>query len=417
MEAKNKKIYILGDSSGVMTEVANQLAFFGYAPETLQAVSDLPQGVGDEPQILIVDAPFLEDAEGIRTLKAIKETRGGFLRCFYASNGDDFGERLAAVRAGADAFFSPPIEVTRMVEKIDVLVSARIQKPYHILIVDDDPEQVAYYAFILQQAGMITSVALDPKQVIKVLIEAKPELILMDMYMPDCSGPELAAIIRQQEAFVSIPIVYLSVETNRDKQVAAISLGADDFLTKPIKPEHLITSVSIRAERTRSMRYFMERDSLTGLLNHTHLKERLMNEVMRAHRIEGSLCFAMIDLDKFKAVNDTYGHLVGDRVLKSLSRLLQERLRKTDIIGRYGGEEFGVILINTGIKDAMDIMNGIREDFSRIKHVCDAGCFIQTFSCGIAAYPKISDPVRLNEAADSALYRAKDGGRNLVVAD
>lgn len=298
---------------------------------------------------------------------------------------------------------------------IDTLIEEQEKEPFHVLIVDDDPEQVSYYALILQQAGMITSVASDPKTVLNVLVEAKPELILMDMYMPGCSGTELLAVIRQQEAFVSIPVVFLSVEDSEERKIDAIREGGDDFITKPAEPEFLITSITNRIRRTRDIRYFMERDSLTGLLNHSNLKEQLIREVLRGKRADSSLCFAMIDLDHFKKVNDTYGHLTGDKVLKSLSRILQERLRRTDIIGRYGGEEFGVILLNTTPENAVRILDEIRENFSRVRHQAEDNEFFVTFSCGIASYPSFDHPDELTGAADKALYEAKEAGRNRVI--
>jgi diguanylate cyclase (GGDEF)-like protein len=223
-------------------------------------------------------------------------------------------------------------------------------------------------------------------------------------------------MIRQQEAFVGVPIVFLSVETDEDKQFEAVSRGGDGFLCKPIRPHHLITAVSNRVERTRSMRFFMERDSLTGLLNHTHLMESLSTEVQRAERVGRPVCFAMIDIDHFKNVNDSYGHLTGDRVLKSLSRLLFDRLRKTDVIGRYGGEEFGIVMFNVDTENATRILNSIREDFSTIQHETGERRFTVTFSGGIASFPAYDGPGPISEAADKALYVAKEKGRNRIVS-
>ena len=322
-------------------------------------------------------------------VKKIKDDSNRQLSIIFFSDKDNFNIRHECVQAGGDDFFTIPLDVSRLIDRVDSLTNDENTNPYHVLIVDDDPEQVSYYALVLQQAGMITSVASDPKKVLDILSESKPDLILMDMYMPDCDGPELAAIIRQQEAFVSIPIVFLSFESNKEIQYEAIRHGGDDFLTKPIKPGFLISSVISKAERNRTLRYFMERDSLTGLLNHVKLKEALSNEVLRAERTEAELCFAMIDIDHFKQVNDVHGHMTGDRVLKSLSRLLQDRLRRTDVIGRYGGEEFAVILINTDQENSEKIMNDIRESFSQIRQVSSEGDFYVTFSCGIASFPGI----------------------------
>jgi CheY-like chemotaxis protein len=155
--------------------------------------------------------------------------------------------------------------------------------------------------------------------------------------MVACDGFELATVIRQQEEFVGISIVFLSAESNIGRQLFALRLGGDDFLIKPIEPDHLVSVVTSRVERSRVLRSFMVRDSLTGLLNHTAIKEQLEIQLARTRRLNGKLSFAMLDIDHFKTVNDTYGHSVGDRVLKSLSRLLQQRLRETDIVGRAGG--------------------------------------------------------------------------------
>jgi diguanylate cyclase (GGDEF)-like protein len=162
------------------------------------------------------------------------------------------------------------------------------------------------------------------------------------------------------------------------------------------------------------MRFYMERDSLTGLLNHTHLIHNLSKEIQRAERVGRPVCFAMIDLDHFKSVNDTHGHLTGDRVLKSLARHLQDTLRKTDIIGRYGGEEFGVVLFNVDLETAAKVMDKVREDFAAMPQESGDGKFSVTFSCGIASYPEFDGPGPINEAADRALYQAKAKGRNTV---
>lgn len=410
-------VFVCESNASLNEDLEEQLGFYGFSIKTVCSFSALQDLVQENPkQILLVDTNlFKSNEENPHRFGELKRIYSPYLFIIYLSEYNDFETRLQAVRAGGDAFFYYPVDVGRLIDKIDVMMNKDDFVPYHILIVDDDPDQVSFNALLLQQAGMITSVARDPKQVIKVLVESKPELILMDMYMPGCSGMELASVIRQQEAFVGIPIVFLSVETDVDKQIEALRMGADDFLTKPIKGEHLIASIKNRAERTRSLRYLMERDSLTGLLNHSNVKEQLSRELMRAKRAGSQVCFAMIDVDHFKKVNDTYGHLTGDRVLKGLARLLQERVRSTDIIGRYGGEEFAVILINTSLANAKKIIDEIRENFSQIKQQSDKEEFFVTFSCGLAGFPDFADPARLNDAADKALYQAKETGRNRVI--
>ncbi len=414
---QKKIIFVLGEHDLISKDLSEQLGYFGYTVQIVNNFSSLKEHMEEaNNELLIMNTNIIENKPmTAAAVKKIKDSSGRNLSIIFFSDKDNFKIRLECVRAGGDDFFTIPLDVSRLIDRVDSLTNDENTNPYHILIIDDDLEQVSYYALVLQQAGMITSVASDPKKVLDIMSEAKPDLILMDMYMPDCDGPDLAAIIRQQEAFVSIPIVFLSFESNKEIQLEALRLGGDDFLTKPIKPDYLISSVTSKAERNRTLRYFMERDSLTGLLNHVNLKEALYNEVLRSERTGAKLCFAMIDLDHFKLVNDEHGHMTGDRVLKSLSRLLQDRLRRTDIIGRYGGEEFAVILLNTDVENAHQIMDKIRESFSQIRQISSESDFYVTFSCGIAAFPQIKNASELNAAADQALYKAKETGRNRIV--
>ena len=299
--------------------------------------------------------------------------------------------------------------------KLDDLTNSHPPEPYRVLIVDDEPALGGLYSLVLRQAGMETCEIHDPFTVMAPLVEFRPDLILMDIYMPGCSGTELAAVIRQQEAYVSIPIVFLSVEADVSKQMEAMRRGGDDFLLKPVQPRFLVSAVTTRVSRSRILRNLMMRDSLTGLLNHTKTKEQLAIEVDRVKRLGHSISVAMIDIDHFKNVNDSYGHSTGDRVLRSLSRLLGQRLRQTDVIGRYGGEEFAVIMNGTHAEDAVRVLDEIRESFAQMVHYADGKEFRVTFSAGVAEAPPYADAENISEAADKALYEAKRTGRNRIV--
>ena len=332
----------------------------------------------------------------------------------FISGIDDLATRLLAVRVGGAGFFPKLVDVPLLVDVLDQLTGQRLPTPERILIVDDDRLAANLNAIHLRRRGMEVKVVTDPLTTIEVLSDFQPELVLLDMYMPTCTGMELASVIRQIEAFVGLPIVFLSAETDRDKQLAAVGLGGDDFLVKPIKPEHLISAVVSRTERYRKLRSVMMRDGLTGLFNHSTITDRLEQEVARAQRQKTRLSVVMLDIDHFKQVNDTYGHPVGDRVIKSLARLLTQRLRITDIVGRYGGEEFLVILPDTAPEQALPLVDKLREAFSKLIQHAGSGRFSTTCSAGIAGYPLWTEPAALKEAADQALYRAKRGGRNQV---
>jgi len=195
-----------------------------------------------------------------------------------------------------------------------------------------------------------------------------------------------------------------------------MSLGGDDFLTKPIKASQLVSLVTSRLERLRVLRSFMIRDSLTGLLNHTAFIQYLNQQVNRCRRSNIRMALAMLDLDHFKKVNDTYGHAFGDTILKGLSRMLKQRLRRSDIIGRYGGEEFVALLLDATPANAFRVMEDIRNHYANLQHVAgDGGVVTVTFSCGIATFPEFPTANQLSEAADKTLYLAKGSGRNKVL--
>ncbi|MCJ2542908.1 diguanylate cyclase [Thermostichus vulcanus] len=412
-------IYLVDDDPELAEDLALQIGYFGYDVVRYHNSTDLKEAVLQQlPAAILTDITFSEgDSAGIEMISALRKQLGSNMPpVVFMSLREDLTARLEAARAGGKAYFTKPVSVPSLVDKLDELTRAHPQEAYRVLIVDDESHLAVYYSLILQRTGMVTQVVTDPFDLIPVMSEFNPDLILMDVYMPHCSGLELGTVIRQQPAYVGIPIVFLSTETDLNKQLDAMNLGGgDEFLTKPIQPDHLIMAVYSRAQRARTLRSLMATDSLTGLLNHTTTKEQLVQETLRAERSQSSLAFAMLDLDHFKSVNDTYGHATGDRVIKSLSRLLQQRLRRTDTIGRYGGEEFAVILPDTDGATACKIMNDIRQRFAQIRQQSEDEEFSATFSCGIAVYPTFSDVGSLKTAADKALYRAKHQGRNRVV--
>lgn len=410
----NESLLLIMNEQRDADVLVDQLQHYGYDITIISSISDLPATIKSiNPFAIIMDVFYLD---GLAKLKKKHLVKG--IPVIAVSEKDDMHTRLQAVRAGTRHFMSNPIEISTLVDALDAINTKHLEDANRILIVDDTKSLALFFEATLQSVGMETCVVTDPMEVLDKLIEFNPELILMDMYMPDCEGQELAAVIRQHESYVSIPIVFLSSEMNRTKQLDAMHHGGDDFLTKPIDPNHLIKAVQTRTKRYRKLRALMVRDSLTGLYNHTKTKELLEHDLYRCVRSKSPLIFGMIDIDKFKSVNDTYGHPMGDKVIKSLSRILKQRLRKSDVIGRYGGEEFAVILYDTNVTDACRVMNEIREHFALVSHSDGEQEFNVTFSCGLAAFPMFESASELNEAADKALYIAKEEGRNrIIIAD
>jgi diguanylate cyclase (GGDEF)-like protein len=410
-------IVLIGEDSHEARELSSQIRQFGYVVfqcgDTDEALSRASE---EKPAALVIGVESGEKGvRRIETIEARKALDPGMPPIILLASDPEMSTRLAAVKAGATALLARPISLLDLVDTLDPLVVGQENEPFRVLIVDDDPQICKFYEAILNEAGMETRVCNNPLEAFDILSEFRAELIIMDLYMPQCRGKDLAGVIRQEPTYDSVPIVFLSAEDDLIKQLDVMTIGGDDFLTKPIRPEHLVLAVYTRARRFRSLRSLMLRDSLTGLLNHTTTLEQVESEIARMKREEKPLALAMLDLDHFKRINDTYGHVTGDRVLKTFSSMLRQRLRSSDIIGRTGGEEFTVALPGATQDQAFAIMDDLRDAFAHVRQEHDGVEFNATFSCGISTFPKHESIATLMETADRALYKAKRTGRNRIV--
>jgi diguanylate cyclase (GGDEF)-like protein len=414
--AAERLIYILEDDSAFGASLAAQLGAYGYAARVFADRDTLLAALRAEaPRALIADMVLPDGVHaGAEIVQACRAVRSEPLAVIFVSARGDLSARIQAVRAGAEAYLLKPIDIGELLVALDRLTGVNAPAPFRILVVDDDPFAAEFHAAILQSAGMETAIVTNPLEVMARLIDFDADLMLLDMYMAQFTGVELAIAIRQHASFASLPIVYLSSERDVDKQLGAIAVGADDFLVKPVVPDRLISSVSARAQRLRLLRGLVTQDPMTKLLNHGAFADRLQIELTRAARTGASLAVGLIDIDFFKKVNDTYGHPTGDSVLKNLARLLKHRLRQGDIVARYGGEEFAVVLPDTELAAAKTLLDRLRESFAQTPQWSGTASFGVTLSCGIAAFPAIRQASDLVEAADRALYAAKHGGRNQV---
>ncbi len=394
------------DFAGELIALASDWLAFGSASEALEALSH------ETPGVVLVDLD-LEDAGEV-----VRRVREQALPVVGISSSRTFEARLRAVRMNVTHFLTLPLDAPQVIERVDRMVHRAGDAPPRVVIVDDDKPAATLHGAMLEAEGMLVRVVTEPEKAMQELEDFAPDVVLVDLYMPGCSGLELAMVLRYEEAWVGLPIMFLSAEKNVDKHMVALGCGADDFMVKPVAANQLVSQVRNRVARARAMRALMHHDSLTGLLNHISFKERLAGEVSRCNRERVPLAVALIDLDKFKHVNDTYGHPVGDRVLRTLSRVLRQRLRRSDGIGRYGGEEFAIVLPGARPEDAARVLDEIRESFAAVVHHAGARSFQCTLSAGVTIL-SVDGDARAHEQlladADSALYRAKGMGRNRVV--
>ncbi|WP_108125421.1 diguanylate cyclase [Saccharospirillum mangrovi] len=365
------------------------------------------------PAALLMDVEF--DQAGLAIAQDIQHDQSPALPIyFYSQQTPSIEMRLAAARAEGAAFQEGTLDAGLLVKQLSALYAFRSEPPYRVLIVEDSPAQAFFAERTLNQAGMLTQVVDEPLTILDALESFQPDAILMDMYMPHCTGIELAQVIRQQWRYDVVPILYLSAEQDTRKQLEAMAQGGDDFLTKPVEPDMLVATVRNRCQRNRGLKEQMIRDSLTGLLDHINTLDVLRRSIQQAQAEQRDLCFAMIDIDHFKDVNDRFGHAVGDSVIRSLALFLRQRFRLTDRIGRYGGEEFAVVLHDIDLTKAGELLTKVSQSFAQIQHDAQSERINVTFSCGIAQLSPGDTANDLSKAADEALYQAKKSGRNRV---
>lgn len=410
-----KPVYLCLTDPLQASVLQEQLSFFGVPTYCYEHLEELQQSIHYRiPAAIIADTLF--NADGIQTVNTLQNgLRQAIPAIFYSRQPPTIEQRLAAVRANGKAFYEVQFDLGPLVELLMSIYALRSEPPFRVLVVDDSQAQSLYAEKTLNQAGIFTRAVNDPLLVIDVIDKFQPDAILMDMYMPGCTGPELAQVIRQQGRYDVIPILYLSAESDVAKQLEAVGLGGDDFLTKPVQKDVLISTVVNRCKRHRGLRDQMTKDSLTGLVDHNTVLESLRRQIEETRKQNQPVSFVMIDLDKFKSVNDSYGHPMGDRVIRALALYLRQRFRVTDIIGRYGGEEFAMVMPNTDAATAARLMDEVRAGFEQLVHQDERHQIRVTFSSGVAQALPEDDVSSLTHRADTALYDAKKSGRNRVM--
>jgi diguanylate cyclase (GGDEF)-like protein len=306
--------------------------------------------------------------------------------------------------------------------------------PTRILVVDDVPDNVEILDARLSSRGYSVVTASTGEEALERVQEEPPHLILLDVMMPGLDGHQVARRIKDDEKLPFIPIILVTALNEAEDVVQGLESGADDYISKPYNFRELEARVRAMLRikflqdeldlKNRELELANKRlkklsitDGLTELFNHRHVHQLLHDEFERSLRMGEPVAVAMMDLDRFKQVNDTYGHPTGDVILFETAQLIKQTAREIDMPGRYGGEEFIAILPGTEEEAAAHFAERVRQAVE--SHVFRDGAteVRMTVSCGVASFPGdgIDAPEALLKAADEALYQAKHGGRNQVV--
>jgi len=299
-------------------------------------------------------------------------------------------------------------------------VNPQVPNPNRLLVIDDSEAIHRLVEARLRPDGLQVSGELDPEHGIDRAIEEGPDLILLDIGLPGIDGFEVCRRLKEHTVTRNIPIIFLTGTSDVDAKVRGLDLGAVDFVTKPFDQIELRARVRA-ALRTKRLQDMLEQqsflDGLTGLWNRAFLDKRLEVELNVAHRYGRPLSLALADIDRFKQLNDSYGHLFGDVVLQGIADAFRTYARGSDIVARYGGEEFAILLTDTDAKAAAQVTERLRVSAEIRSFEMNDTRVSVTASFGLVCSDDVDGeptPEKMIAIADRALYASKDAGRNCV---
>lgn len=413
-------LLIVDDDLQFNEQLLIESAGWDFRAEVVTSLSAARQWLDRQlPDIMLLDLCFPNetDDDGLRLLSELNASMP-LIPVLVLTVRGDLPDRLEAARLGARAYLHKPLAPPQVLAAVSQVLQDTSTETAKILVVDDDPQMLTVLRTLLAPWGLRLTTLADPLQFWDTLEQVLPDLLILDVEMPDLNGIELCQVVRNDPAWGGLPILFLTAHTDTQTLQQVFAAGADDFVSKPIVGPELVTRVLVRLERVRLLRQLAETDPLTRLANRAKLTQDFNHSLHLAERTRSPLCLAILDLDRFKQINDQYGHGVGDSVLRWLGRLLRQSFRQgEDIVARWGGEEFVISMYGMSKALAVRRLNEILATLGQETFASPDGAqFGVTFSAGVAQYPEDgTDLQSLYRSADQALYGAKAAGRNRVL--
>jgi len=297
----------------------------------------------------------------------------------------------------------------------------KTRKQRKVLVVDDSQANLILLKAHLGSMGLTAILAENAADGIKMAIEQKPDVVLLDVMMPEIDGFEALRRLKADVRTSSIPVIFVSARDASEDKISGLKLGAIDYVTKPFNKGELQARIGIvlqMIELQERLLLLANTDELTGLANRRHFFEVLEREILQAKIRGGSVAVMMFDIDHFKNLNDTFGHLTGDKVMQQLGKILNENIYPLDIAARYGGEEFIVLMPGMPVEVATQRADKLRQIIDKYHWEVAGQPVSITCSIGITVFDgtDTADSYDLIRRADDALYAAKHRGRNCVVS-
>ena len=418
LKIESGRLLVVDDDVVLTEEVKREAIAWGFQVEVATNPTNARRSISRHPpDVIVLDLTFRDSKENGLTLLAELAQRDPRIPVLVLTARNQLRDRVEVAHLGGNVFLEKPIAPKEILKTVTQELQRTQKTEARILIVDDDLLVLAALSNLLTPWGFQVRTLADPKQFWQTLEVTAPDLLILDIEMPDFSGIELCQVVRSDSRWSELPVLFLSGHNDAEIVHQVFAVGADDYVQKPIAGPELIARILNRLERTRILHRFAEIDELTGTATRRKFIQDLERLLHLAERQNQPLCFMILDLDRFKQVNDQYGHEVGDRVLSQLGKLLKQFFRSGDIVARWGGEEFvlGIYGI-TGDLGAKRLNDFLKTWCEQKFTAANNQTFHVTFSAGVVEYSQ--DGANLQElyrAADAALYQAKAMGRNQVL--
>jgi len=356
----SSRVYQLSDGNAFASELNERLKADGCDVETAGSVDELSDLLARmAPHLVLVDSSRMSDLTAVgvlcRDIQKRSDNKDERLRLAAMTAHDNLQSRLDARRAGADVLLFPPFNIAEVARQLHGLLAPQAEEKIRVLVVEDDRAQALFAQSVLANAGMEAQIELESMHVLEALEAMRPDMVLMDLHMPDANGVELTALIREHPAFMSMPIVFLTGEHDPNVRSEAINAGGDDYLSKPIRPDGLIAAVENRVRRARALekrdRMLGARDEATGLFRRTYLFDRVNDAIGASsdqHSKVGGALF--IEIDGAAALRDRLGLTALEHVLVEAGRLLASIVSEHHVAALMNDNAF--VVLATELDDA-----------------------------------------------------------------
>ncbi|MAO54584.1 MAG: hypothetical protein CMM61_02655 [Rhodospirillaceae bacterium] len=406
--SQRRLVRIASDDTGERDRLASALRQHGFDVDGVYS-----GGAADDDALAVLADLASNEADAMPELGPGEAADGPPLIFFGADAG--MVTRLEAVRKGGAAFLPSPVDILGLLQVLMRYSEIDTHEPSRVMIVDDDVVAGHYTQAVLEKAGMVVHLVDDVMNLLDALDAFVPDLFLLDLHMPGGTGVEMARVIRQDDRYAGIPMLFLSGEEETNRQAEALVAGAAGFVQKPARGSVLVPLARAMTRRSRRLRGVASRDPVSGLFNHSYVKMQLGREIDRARREQGRLTYVVFAIDHFSALNAMHGYAVGDTVLRYLAATVTARTRRTDACGRLDGGRFGLVLPNAAPAQAESLLRDIRATLADFEVREGEGAGGLTISCGLADFPTFDAPRGMSQAAEAALQAAREGGGDRVI--